>query len=165
MTDMSDTATVPELTTIREQHTSSLRFNVMPGKPVEEDLQVREYRVGKRYAEAHFDRTYRSSMQASPSHLIFLSVQIHTQKVLYLLLCREFGFEYDPDGPERLKMWPTKLNVAIPELIAEERDLVQRVWIRKIRKIRKIRDKAYKVSIETRVGSLKVEADVPTFLL
>ncbi|MCR9243732.1 MAG: hypothetical protein NXI31_01785 [bacterium] len=159
---MSDTAITPQLTTIPERHTSSLRFNVMPGKPVEEDLEVREYRVGHRYAEAHFDRSYRSSMKASPSHLIFLSVQVHTQKVLYLLLCREFGLDYDPNGPELLKMWPTKLTVAIPELIGDERDLVQKVWIRKVRKIR---DKAYKVSIETRVGSLKVEAEVPTFLL
>lgn len=150
------------LEVIPEAHVSGLSFNVMPGKPVEEQLLVREYRVGDRYVEALFDRSYRSSMKASPSHLIFLSVQVHTQKMLYLALCREWGLRYDPDGPELFKMWPTKLAVAIPELLPEEEGLVQRLWVRKVKRIR---DKAYKVSLETRVGSLRIEADVPTFVI
>ena len=151
-----------ELSVIPEQHVSHLEFNVMPGKPVSEDLLVSEYRVGDRYAEAHFDREYHSSMKASPSHLIFLSALSHTQKLLYVALCREFGFEYDPSGPERFKMWPTKMAIKIPELIAEEKGLVQKLWIKRIRKHD---DRTYRVQIETRIGSLLIEASVPTFLL
>jgi len=150
------------LTTVRESHLSHLEFNVMPGRPVEEDLHVREYRVGERYVEAHFDRTYRSAMKASPSHLIFLSALVHTQKMLYLGLCREFGFDYDPDGPERFKMWPTKVECRIPELIAEERGLVQRLWVRELRRFDAT---TYRATVETRVGSLAIHAVVPTFLL
>ena len=72
-------------------------------------------------------------MERSPSHLIFLSTLVHTQKLLYLALCREFGFEYDPNGGESFKMWPTKINVRIPELIEEEEGLVQKLWVTDLR--------------------------------
>ena len=150
----------PDLTVIREQHTSHLSFNVMPGKPVTERLQVRENRVGERYAEAHFDREYESSMRNSPSHLIFLSTLVHTQKLLYVALCREFGLPYDPHGAEQFKMWPTKVEVRIPELIAEETNLVQQLWIRELKQFN---DKTYRAVIETRVGSLVVRSTIPTF--
>ena len=113
--------TTQSTTVIPEQHISELSFNVMPGRPVQERLLIREYRVEDRYAEAHFDREYASSMQNSPSHLIFLSALVHTQKLLYLALCREFGFHYDPDGPERFKIWPTKVEVRIPDVGADPR--------------------------------------------
>ncbi|MGE3174237.1 MAG: hypothetical protein AB7O97_16535 [Planctomycetota bacterium] len=159
---MTTLDTVAPLQSIAEQHTSTLQFNVMPGRPVEERLLVREYRVGHRYAEAHFDREYRSSMRNSPSHLIFLSALTHTQKLLYLALCREFGLPYDPQGPELFKMWPTKVEVRIPELIAVERDLVQELWVREVKQFSPTR---YRVVVETRVGSLSIRATIPTFLL
>ena len=151
-----------DLTVIEEQHVSHLEFNVMPGRSVREDLLVREYRVGHRYAEAHFDRSYSSAMAKSPSHLIFLSVQVHSQKLLYMALCREFDLPYDPDGPELFKMWPTKLDVRIPTLIADEEGLVQRLWIRDLKRVR---DGVYKASVETRVGSMQIIGEVPTFLM
>ena len=36
----------------------------MPDRPVEEKLFIREYRIGPNYIEAHFDRSYKSSMVA-----------------------------------------------------------------------------------------------------
>ena len=144
-----------------EKHESYLAFNVMPGKPVEETLHVHGYAVGERYAEAHFDRSYSSSMQNSPSHLIFLSALVHTQKMLYLVLCEELGFDYDPHGPERFKMWPTKISVRIPELIEEEQGLVQRLWVRDFTKFN---DSTYRARLETRVGSLVIECDCPVFV-
>lgn len=162
---MTDTILLSHPTTLEvfpELHTSHIEFNVMPGRPVAEDLHVREYRRGHRYAEAHFDREYRSSMQASPSHLIFLSALVHTQKLLYLALCDEFGFEYDPTGPEKFKMWPTKVECRIPELIGQEKNLVQQLWVREIKKFD---DRTYRVKIETRIDSLVITAVAPTLLL
>jgi hypothetical protein len=150
------------LNLIEEQHDSHLSFNVMAGKPVSETLHVHRYLVGDRYAEAHFDRTYTSSMKASPSHLIFLSTLVHTQKLLYIALCREFGFEYDAEGPEHFKLWPTKVNVRIPELIAEEEKLVQKLWITELTQFN---EKTYRAKIETRVGSLVMTGTCPVFLI
>lgn len=150
------------LKTIREEHESHLSFNVMPGRPVEERLFVREYRVGERYAEALFDREYHSSMLNSPSHLIFLSVLIHTQKLAYLALCEELGLPYDPDATEKIKLWPTRMEIRIPELIDEEEDLVQQLWINELKQFD---ERTYRVVLETRVGSLHVKATVPTFLV
>ena len=150
------------LRVLPEQHTSHLEFNVMPGRPVAEDLRVREYRCAHRYAEALFDRDYRSSMTASPNHLIFLSALVHTQKLLYLALCQEFGFQYDPNGAEKLKMWPTKVECRIPELISQETDMVQKLWVLDVKKFD---TRTYRVKIETRIDSLVIVAVVPTFLL
>lgn len=162
---MTDAYALPDLDALEvlpERHDSHLEFNVMPGRPVIEDLRVHQYRRGHRYAEAHFHREYRSAMKASPSHLIFLSALVHTQKLLYVALCREFGFEYDPGGAEKLKMWPTKVECRIPELIDQERDLVQQLWVREVKKFN---DRTYRVRIETRIDSLVITAVVPTFLL
>ena len=150
-----------QLTVFREQHESHLEFNVMAGRPVREELHVHEYRVGSRYAEAHFDREYHSSMSKSPSHLIFLSTLVHTQKLLYVALCREFGFAYEPKGPERFKLWPTKVSVRIPELIPEEENLVQRLWIVGLQQFNPT---TYRARLETRVGSLFVTCTCPVFM-
>ena len=160
----ANAAAVPaeSLVRIPEEHQSRLAFNVMPGRPVEETLLVHEYRVGERYAEARFDREYSSSMRNSPSHLIFLSVLTHTQKLAYLALCHELGLPYDPQGSELFKLWPTKMEIQIPELISAERDLVQRLWITELKQFN---DTTYRVALETRVGSLRIVAQVPTFLL
>lgn len=152
----------PPLRVIQEEANISLSFNVMPDRPVQETLFIREYRVWDRYVEATFDRTYHSSMRASPSHLIFLTALAHTQKLLYVAICHEFGIPYDPNGPERFKMWPTKVEVKIPVMITQEQDLVQRLYIREIKKRD---DKTYKLSIESRIGSLSITAQVPLFFL
>ena len=155
-------ASPADLETVPELHDCRCGFNVMPGRPVEEVLKVREYRVGQGYVEAHFDREYHSSMLASPSHLIFLTALVHTQKMLYLALCRHWGLDYDPQGPEQFKMWPTKIDVKIPQLIAEERDLVQQLWLRRVRRMP---NGSYRSVIDVRVDSLQIHATVPVFLL
>ncbi len=162
MTTTATPSSPATLETIHERTDCHCSFNVMPDRPVEETLHIREYRVGDRYVEAHFDRSYRSSMAASPSHLIFLTALVHTQKMLYLGLCREFGFDYDPEGAEAFKMWPTKIDVRIPELIAAENDLVQQLWIHEVKPVR---DGAHRAKIEVRVGSFRIEATVPVFML
>lgn len=164
---MTTTTTTPPLPaealiSIPERHVCALSFNVMPDRTVEERLLVREYRVGERYAEAHFDREYRSAMRNSPSHLIFLTALVHTQKLLYAALCREFDLNYEPEGPELFKMWPTKVEVRIPERIDAEQDLVQQLWITDLKRFDA---STYRATIETRVGSLFIRATIPTFVI
>jgi len=159
---MPNCETALDLDVIPELHDCHCSFNVMPDRPVEEVMKVREYRVGPGYVEAHFDRTYHSTMQASPSHLIFLTALAHTQKMLYLALCREFDLDYDPKGPEQFKMWPTKIEVKIPTLIAEEQGLVQQLWLRSVKRLP---NGARRAVIDTRIGSMQIHATVPIFMI
>lgn len=106
----------------------------MPGKPVTEELKIKEYKLRPRYVEAIFDREYHSSMEQSPSHLIFLTALIHIQKMLYTYLCHELGIEYDPYGKEKIKIWPTVVNVRMPKLITKETDISHKLWITRLAK-------------------------------
>ena len=160
MTETCDLAEGLEI--LPENHDCRCSFNVMPDRPVEETMKVREYRYRKGYVEAHFDREYRSSMSASPSHLIFLTALAHTQKMLYLALCREFDLPYDPQGAELFKMWPTKVEVKIPTLLAQEKDLVQKLWLRSVKRLP---NGACRAVIDTRVDTMQIHAVVPVFML
>lgn len=108
----------------------------MHGKPVAETLHVRRYQVGDESNVATFDRSYRSTMLASPSHLVFLTALVHMQKMLYMALCERWGLHYEVDGPELLKIWPTSIEVKIPELGVEERDLEQELSLKELRDVR-----------------------------
>lgn len=147
---------------IPELHESFCSFNVMPDRPVTETLKVREYRCGPRYVEAHFDREYQSSMKASPSHLIFLTALAHTQKMLYLALCKELDLPYEPKEAELFKMWPTKIDVRIPTLLAQEKDLVQQLWLRSVKTLP---NGARRAVIDVRVDTMQIHATVPVFML
>src|SRR4051812_49354203 len=81
---------------IQDNSEVELTFNVMPNRPVTEKLKIREYRLWDRYAEATLDREYFSSMEKSPNHLVFLTACAHFQKICYVYLTHEFGFEYGP---------------------------------------------------------------------
>ena len=101
----------------------------MPDRPVQETLHIQRYSIAPGYIEAQFDRTYESAMLNSPSHLIFLTALVHTQKLLYVYACHVLGLEYDPHGPEVLKIWPTEVSITMPRMLRDERDLVHRVHI------------------------------------
>lgn len=156
------TTEATDLEVLTENHDCHCSFNVMPDRPVEEVMKVREYRCGPGYVEAHFDREYHSTMLASPSHLIFLTALAHTQKMLYLALCREFQLPYDPSGAEQFKMWPTKIDVRIPTLIADEKDLVQKLWLRSVKKLP---NGARRAVVDVRVDTMQIHAVVPIFML
>ncbi|MCA8969251.1 MAG: hypothetical protein KDC95_05685 [Planctomycetes bacterium] len=150
-------------TLVHDDAQISCSFNVMNDRPVTETLHVHHYEVTPHRVLARFDRDYRSSMRNSPDHLVFLTALAHTQKMLYLALCAHFGFEYDPDGPERLKMWPTKVEVSMPKLCDQIADVVQ---VLDVLQLRRIDDRTYRARIETRVGdALCIRASVPVFLI
>jgi hypothetical protein len=117
---------------ILEQSVQNLDFNVMPEKDVREQFKVRGYFVGEDVARAVFDRTYASSMERSPSHVIFLSALVQWQKLVYLMMCNRFGVDYVAGNPESYKVWPTGVDCRMPVLVCETDNLIQDVFLSKI---------------------------------
>jgi hypothetical protein len=149
--------------TLPEATTNELAFNVMPNRPVTESLSIREYRIRPRYIEAIFDRRYSSSMAHSPSHLVFLSALVHTQKMIYTYFCHEFRFEYDPYNSEKLKIWPTEVRTSMPEMIVKEIGISHKLWVRRVRKLTSMR---YFVEIFSEIeGVVTIEASSILVLL
>jgi hypothetical protein len=118
---------------IRDDSKIECGFNVLPNKPVSETFKLKEYRVWDSYAEATFDREYISSMKKSPDHLIFLTGLVHTQKLIYVYLSQHWGFQYDPNGDEQIKIWPTSLQVEMPAMIRKNKNVVQKMWVKELR--------------------------------
>jgi hypothetical protein len=114
---------------IRDNSVIKCGFNVMPDRPVEESFKVKEYRVWPKYAEATFDREYFSSMKKSPDHLIFLTGLVHTQKLIYIYLCNEWGIPYGPNEVEKFKIWPTKVEIDMPTMVRKKNDVVQTLHV------------------------------------
>jgi len=153
----------PEPKVIRDRAEIKSSFNVMNGKSVEEKFHVKEYRIWNRYAEAIFDREYFSSMEKSPDHLIFITGLVHSQKLLYLMLCEEFGFKYIPHGKEALKIWPTHVDVQMPRMIRKSSDLKQRMWIHDIQNVS---TNQYQVSLSSDYeGVVEIKSTAAVFLL
>lgn len=114
---------------LNESSSNLCYFNVMPNKFVKEELNIKTYKISTNKIEAIFDREYHSDMRKSPSHLIFLSVLIHSQKMFYIYLCHHFNIPYQSNGEERLKIWPTWMEVNLPKLITNEKDIKQTVTL------------------------------------
>jgi acyl carrier protein len=119
----------PPLAVVPAKETVDLRFNVMPSRFVQETLFTKEYRIWSGYAEAIFDRDYKSEMVASPDHLIFLTALTHTQKLAYVYMAHELGFSHDPKTTEKFKFWPTDVRVSMPQMVTENENLRQQLWI------------------------------------
>jgi len=148
---------------IRDRAKVKSSFNVMNGKSVEETFHVKEYRVWRRYAETIFDREYFSSMEKSPDHLIFITGLVHSQKLLYLLLCEEFEFKYVPHGQEALKIWPTHVDVQMPRMVRKSKDLKQRMWIHEIQNVG---NNQYQVKLTSDYeGVIEIKSTAAVFVL
>ncbi len=148
---------------IPESSESKLIFNVLPGKPVQETLYIKEYRIMGNYMEALYDREYVSSMKRSPDHLIFLTALIHIQKMAYVYVCHRFGFTYEPNGVEQAKFWPTKIQVEMNQLVRKNSGLIQKVWFSEIRERY---ENAYIMDIQSdNEGIIKMSVEMPFFII
>jgi hypothetical protein len=132
-----------------------LNFNVMPGRPVKEELSMKEFRVGPDWIEAEFDRKYYSSMLNSPNHLTFIAALIQMQKVTYVYACHRLGFVSDVKGPEVLKVWPTSVNVTLRDLVREEKSLVHRM---DFTVFRRVEARKYLATTKSRIGIMRIDA-------
>lgn len=151
------------VTVVNERVDNRLSFNVMPDRPVEETLHIREYRLQGDRIEAHFDRSYHSAMLKSPSHLIFLSAVAHFQKIIYVYACHRLGLGYDPYGPEKLKIWPTIVQIEMPRMIRNEEGLVHRVHVKSFETLG---PKRYRLKATSDVNDcLYINGETPLYVL
>lgn len=156
-----DRTAEPPLRVIHEQTEVAMAFNIMPDRPVRETLFIREYRIWNQYIEATFDRSYSSSMERSPSHLIFATALAHTQKMLYVYACHHFDAPYDPRGPERFKIWPTKVDVRMPKMVRQESDIVHCLHVASIKQLG---ENTFKFRVKSKINNvLTIDGDVPIF--
>ena len=114
-----------------------IKFNVLPYRDVNESLIVDRYVLKNRYIEAFFSRKYKTEMVNSPDHLIFLTSLVHLQKMIYIYLCYEFGYPITLSGKEKLKIWPTKINVDMKNMITQSTNLSQSIEIKALKKTSK----------------------------
>ncbi len=146
-----------------EQSSSSIMFNILPGKNVKEDIIVKKYILRERYIEAVFDRNYQSDMAQSPDHLIFLSTLIHLQKMIYIYLCYEFGLSMKLEENEKLKIWPTNININMPKMITDTEDISHAI---KIKSLRKTGSKTYFGKCESSInGIVRISADALVYTI
>ena len=114
---------------------STLSFNILPNRNVYEKINVKKYILKRRYIEAIFDRDYYSDMLHSPDHLIFLSILIQLQKMIYIYLCYEFNYPFSLEEDEKLKIWPTNINIDMPKMITKNKNISHKIEISSLRKI------------------------------
>jgi len=152
----------PPLAVLLANETVELRFNVMPERFVQETLFTKTYRIWKGYAEALFDRDYKSEMLASPDHLIFLTALTHTQKLAYVCMAYELGFSPEPNAKERFKFWPTDVRVTMPQMVTQSSNLCQQLWVYDKRHIS---GNKYQVKCRTLIGSMEILIDSTMLML
>lgn len=105
------------------------QFNIMPDKYVSETFQLRSFVLGPAHAEALFDRSYASDMDASPNHVTMTVLPLLTQRLFYAWCCHKLGLPYDPRGPELLKIWPTLLTLQYPRLLRSTQNMRYRIEV------------------------------------
>jgi len=67
--------------------------------------------------------------------LIFLSVLIQLQKMIYIYLCYEFNYPFSLEGEEKLKIWPTNITIDMPKMITKSKNISHKIEISSLRKI------------------------------
>jgi hypothetical protein len=140
-----------------------ISFNIMNGRNVREKLIIKEYKLIPNGALAILDREYLSEMKKSPNHLIFLTALVHTQRLFYYYCCDYFAYPYDPNGEEKLKIWPTKFELDIPKLVTKKKDLVQEMVVHDMVKTK---DRHYLAHLNTTIGNtLKFAIETVVILL
>ena len=111
--------------TIEDNSIQGLKFNVMHKKDVQERLIFKKYIIKENRIETYFDREYKTSMKKSPDHYIFLSSLINLQKMIYLLMCDRFNISYSKNDEEKIKIWPTSVDVRMNGIIRKKKNIMQ----------------------------------------
>jgi hypothetical protein len=151
----------PPLLELEDDSSCDLTFSIMPGRTVSEVLHPVHYRLWPRFIECRFDRTYRSEMKKSPSHLIFMTALLHLQRMTYLSLCQEFGLPVTLVGAERIKLWPTRITTSMPKLARAEQNLFQRVAVEGLEELAPGK---YSVEVRSRAGgAVDIEGEAVVF--
>jgi len=136
---------------IKENSSQKIKFNVIPGRHVDENIQIKEYRIWDNAIETIFNREYETDMLNSPDHLTFLSSLINLQKMVYVFMHNYLSIEYNNKKKEALKVWPGKLSIDMPRMIFRKENISHLMIIKSIQKIKKNR---YKMHAITKVDDI-----------
>ena len=135
---------------LKENSIQNIRFNIMPDRYVEEDVEIKEYRVWDNAIEAVFDRNYKTDMLNSPSHLTFLSSLTNLQKMVYVFMHHYLSIDYNKDADELIKVWPGKLSIDMPRMVMKKTNINHLMVIKSIYQIKENR---YRVRANTIVDN------------
>ena len=64
-------------------------------------------------------------MKKSPDHYIFISSLINLQKMIYLIMCNRFNIPYNKNDDEKIKIWPTSVDVKMNGIVRKKKNLMQ----------------------------------------
>ena len=128
---------------IADSSVQNLKFNVMHEKDVEEKLVFKKYIIDGNKIETYFNREYKTSMKKSPDHYIFLSSLINLQKMIYLLMCDRFNISYSKNDEEKIKIWPTSVDIKMNGIVRKKNNIMQDF---ELTSISQISDNKYSIS-------------------
>ena len=128
---------------IADSSIQNLRFNVMHEKDVEEKLIFKKYIIDGNKIQTYFSREYKTSMKKSPNHYIFLSSLINLQKMIYLLMCNRFNIPYNKNDEEKIKIWPTAIDIKMNGIVRKKNNIMQDF---ELTSISQISDSKYSIS-------------------
>ena len=128
---------------IADNSIQNLKFNVMHEKDVEEKLVFKKYVINGNKIETYFNRKYKTSMKKSPDHYIFLSSLINLQKMIYLLMCDRFDISYIKNDEEKIKIWPTSVDIRMNGIVRKKNNIMQDF---ELTSISQISDNKYSIS-------------------
>ena len=128
---------------IADNSVQNLKFNVMHEKDVEEKLVFKKYIIDGNRIKTYFNREYKTSMKKSPNHYIFLSSLINLQKMIYLLMCDRFDISYNKNDEEKIKIWPTSLDIKMNGIVRKKNNIMQDF---ELTSISQISDNKYSIS-------------------
>ena len=110
---------------VDDNSVQNLKFNVMHEKDVEEKLIFKKYIIDGNRIETYFNREYKTSMRKSPDHYIFLSSLINLQKMIYLLMCDRSDIPYNKNDEEKIKIWPTSVDIKMNGIVRKKNNIMQ----------------------------------------
>ena len=120
-----ETHTIDRPKVIKDSTVQDLSFNVMHNKNVKEKLIFKKHIIHGNRIETYFDREYKTKMKKSPDHYIFISSLINLQKMIYLIMCNRFNIPYNKNDEEKIKIWPTSVDVKMNGIVRKKKNLMQ----------------------------------------
>jgi len=109
-----------------------LRLHVMPERAMDERLELCECRVGDHRVDARYRCLDPSLLHEASGHVLFLAVLAHYEDILHAWACQGLGRDGGAIAPERVKVWPSIVDVSMPRGLSPDSEVVQTVHIEEV---------------------------------
>ena len=143
------------------EHCLRVTLEHRSGHSESESLIASEYRVGHRTVSCQFDRQYRRSLMAGPSHLALHSALVQLQELICLGISNELGFDHMSEGAARLTTHLREVRCRYPQLVRSHRALSHEVDIGELSALSATQ---WTVKTTSRIESLVIEAVSDVYL-